>query len=627
MTNLEIAELLRDVAAAYKLKQAVKNRFKIVAYERAADAAEHLSSEAKDLWDDKKLEGVAGIGSSIAGHLDEIFRTGKSEHFEKVMRGLPPAMFELAKVPGIGAKTAFKIANELKITGGDALEKLETAAKAGKIESLEGMGEDSQEAILKAIKEVKGRTTRLLLPYATQIADEIIEWLRTSKDPKRADVLGSLRRRSSTVGDIDLAVATNKPEDVLTHFTKYPKATRTLEKGKRTASIILPGNRQVDLMVETPDAYGALLQHFTGSKHHNIALREFALKKGYSVSDYGIRKIRKEAKLDSEQARRSKSLPANTTHQGLQAGKIRKFSTEKQFYNFLGMDWIPPEIREGTKEIKAALEHKLPKLIELKDIKADLQVHSSFDIETSHDLGESSMEELVKKADSLGYKYIAFTEHNPSQRGHKGNQIIDILKRKKEKIDKLNSSMKKSIQNRKKTPPRKGFAGQGVEKVFNSLEIDILPNGKLPVPDAGLETLDFALVSIHSSFRLDRKIMTNRVLEGLTHPKVKIFAHPTGRKLNVREGIELNWPEIFEFCKKHGKWLEINAEPTRLDLPAMIVRDAVKEGVKLTLGTDAHQVDGLNNMQYGVSVARRGWAERKDITNTRSLEEFEKMLK
>jgi len=292
---------------------------------------------------------------------------------------------------------------------------------------------------------------------------------------------------------------------------------------------------------------------------------------------------------------------------------LKKIPTEEKFYKFLGMDWIPPEIREGTEEIKAALEHKLPKLIELKDIKADLQIHSSFDIETSHDLGESSMEDIVKKAGSLGYEYIAFTEHNPSKSGHNEKQIVDILKGKKETVEKLNSSIVKKKSN-------------SVKKVFNSLEIDILPSGRLPVPDSGMELLDFALVSVHSSFRLDRKKMTERVLEGLSHPKVKIFAHPTGRKLNVREGIELNWPEIFEFCKKYNKWLEINAEPMRLDLPAVIVRDAVKEGVKLTLGTDAHHVDGLSNMQYGVSVARRGWAQKKEIVNTRSLEDFEKML-
>lgn len=592
---MEIAEVLRAVAASYQLKDEDKNRFRIIAYQRAADAIEHLSSEAKDLWDEGKLSDVAGIGASIEKHLDEIFKTGKSKHFKKVMSGLPSAMFELMKVPGIGAKTAYKLTKKLKIAGKDPIEKLEKAAKAGKIESLEGMGKDSQEAILKSITEVKGRTRRLLLPYATQIAKQVIDWLLKSKYVKSADPLGSLRRRASTVGDVDIAVATKKPKEVIEHFCQYPKATRILEKGERTASIIVPGDRQIDLMVQEPSAYGALLQHFTGSKHHNISLREYAIKKGMSLSEYGIKK-------------------QITDHRS----PITKFKTEKQFYNFLGMDWIPPELREDTGEIESALNKKLPKLVELKDIKADLQIHSDFDIETSHDLGESSMEDFVKRANELGYEYIAFSEHNPSKSKHNEKQIIDLIKRKKEAVEKLNQSIK-SIKGTKSVKST-------VKKVFNSLEIDILPSGKLPVPDKALELLDFALVSIHSSFRLSREKMTQRVLTGFKHPKVKILAHPTGRMLGKREGVELNWVKVLEYCKRNKKWLEINAEPMRLDLPSVLVRDAVKEGVKLTLGTDAHHLEGLEFMQYGVSVARRGWATSTDIINTRSLKEFQKMI-
>jgi DNA polymerase (family 10) len=280
----------------------------------------------------------------------------------------------------------------------------------------------------------------------------------------------------------------------------------------------------------------------------------------------------------------------------------------------LGLTYIQPELREDTGEIEAARQGKLPKLVELKDVKADLQIHSDFDIETSHDLGESSMEEIVKKGNELKYEYLAFTEHNPSQKGHNEKQIMEILKRKREKIDKLNYSIKNSHRG-------------SVQKVFNSLEIDILPDGRLPVPEEGLQILDFALVSIHSSFDLNRDLMTKRVLSALSHPKVKIFAHPTARKLNEREGVELNWPEIFEFCLKNGKWIEINCDPMRLDLPDTLVKEAVKCGVKLTFGTDAHHKDGLNNMYFGVSVARRGWAEARDIINTRPLIEFEKLLK
>jgi DNA polymerase (family 10) len=557
LDNLEIAELLRDVAAAYQLQDQNKYKFQIIAYERAADAVEHASSELKDLWDDGKLEDVPGIGPGIAQHLDELFKTGKSKHFESVMKGIPKEAFKLMELPGIGIKTAMKLIKE-----GDPSEVKE---KLKEVEAREKVGK------------------RHLLPYAAQIASGIMDWMVKDKNVMRVDPLGSLRRKASTVGDIDLACVTNEPVEVLTHFSKYPETQKIIEKGEHSASILIPGGIQVDMMVQPAESYGSLLQHFTGSKHHNIALREYSLKKGLSLSEYGIRKSQ---------------IPNS---------KLQTFKTEEEFYKFLGLDYIEPELREDTGEIEAARDHKLPKLVELEDVKADLQIHSSFNIETSHDLGESSMEEIVKKGSELKYEYLAFTEHNPSQKGHSEKDIVEILKRKREKVEQLNYS--------------------GVQKVFNSLEIDIKPDGSLPVPDAGLETLDFALVSIHSNFDLERDVQTKRVLTALAHPKVKIFAHPTGRKLNEREGAELNWPEIFNFCLKNSKWIEINCDPMRLDLPDTLVREAVKLGVKLTLGTDAHHKDGMNNMLWGVSVARRGWCEKKDIINTLSLKEFEEMLR
>jgi DNA polymerase (family 10) len=585
LTNLQIAELLRDVAASYQFKDQVKYKFQIIAYERAADAVEHATSELKDLWDDKKLEEVPGIGPSIAEHLDEIFRTGKSKHFEELMRGIPKEAFKLMELPGIGIKTAMKMLKEGN--------RQEINYKLKEVE----------------IKEKKAK--RYLLPYASFIASEIMEYLLLNKAVVRVDPLGSLRRKAATIGDIDLAVATNDPVGVLEYFTKYPKSGKTVEKGEHTASILLPGGIQVDLMVQPVESYGSLLQHLTGSKHHNIALREFALKQGLSLSEYGIKKLQ-----DSKNP------------------KLKTFKSEEGFYKFLGLDYIEPELREDTGEIEAALRSaqgklkKLPMLIELKDIKSDLQIHSNFDIETSHDLGESSIEEVVKKGNELGYEYLAFTEHNPSQQGHTEVQIVEILKRKREKVDQINYSISKlstKSYQMGSTPLRQGFAE--LKKVFNSLEIDIKPDGSLPVPDKGLSTLDFALVSIHSSFDLERDLQTKRIITALSNPKVKIFAHPTGRKLNEREGAELNWPEIFDFCLKNHKWIEINCDPMRLDLPDTLVREAVKIGVKLTFGTDAHHIDSMNNMIFGLSVARRGWATSSDIINTRSLKEFEIILK
>ena len=589
MTNVEISELLRALAAAYEIKDETKNKFRIIAYERAADAIEHLSSEAKDLWDDGKLDDVAGVGPSINKHLGEIFSNGKSTHINSVLSDIPDAVFELLPIEGVGPKTAFRLVRQLNISTPNAVKKLRKKCEAGDVAKLEGFGEDSQEAILKSIKEISGREKRHLINYAEDIAGQLSLWMSEDKFVKRVDTLGSLRRKASTVGDIDIAVATDNAQEVIEHFVKYPKSNRTLERGNTKASIILPGNVQVDLMVQDEDSYGSLLQHFTGSKHHNIALREYALKKGMSLSEYGIKQIK--------------------TH----GPKLKVFKTEKEFYNFLGMDYIPPELREDTGEIESALNHTLPELIELKDVKADLQIHSNFDVETSHDLGESPNDEVINKAVELGYQYIAFTEHNPSQTGHSEKNIIEILKRKKEMVEKINYSLKEKLNNR-------------VFKVYNSLEIDILPNSKLPVSEKALELLDFALVSIHSSFRQEKDIITNRVIEALSFPKVKIFAHPTARKLNEREGIDLDWTKIFEFCSKNNKWLEINADPMRLDLPDYLVKEAVKHNIFLTLGTDSHHISQMDNMKFGVYVARRGWAEKENIVNTLDLEDFEKMI-
>jgi DNA polymerase (family X) len=587
MTNLEIAKLLRSIAASYKMKNEDNFKFRATAYERAADAAEHASSELKDLWDEGKLEEIAGIGKSISEHLGEIFKTGKSDHFQKIMKGLPLQMFDLMVIPGIGAKTAFRLVKELKISEEEPIKQLEKLAKKGEVAKVEGFGEESEKEIIRSIKEVKGREKRLILPYAENISGEVIDWIKKEVSVEKVDTLGSLRRKVSTIGDIDISVASDKPSNVIKHFINYPKAQRIIEKGERSASIIVTPDIQVDLKVQTPGSYGSLLQHFTGSKHHNIALREFALKKGLSLSEYGIKNLRTK--------------------------KLKKFKTEEEFYNALNLSWIPPELREGGSEIDDAKNNILPDLVEFSDIKADLQIHSDFDIETSHDLGLSSMKEIVDKANMLNYEYIALTEHNPSHSKHNQNQIIDLIKRKKEEIEQINDSYMKGVKG-------------SIKYVFNSLEIDILSDGKLPISDSGFELLDFALVSIHSSFRLSKEEMTKRIISALSHPKVKIFAHPSGRKLGSREGVELDWDIVFDYCLKNDKWLEINAEPMRLDLPDFLVKEAVDHGIRMTLGTDAHHTDHMDNMIYGVSVARRGWAEPKDIINTLNYEEFRKLL-
>ncbi len=583
MTNLQIAKLLRAVAAALGLSTG-DNRFRVIAYERAADAVEHASSEVKDLWDEGKLTELAGVGEAMTAHLDELFKTGKVKHFNSLLGQFPPALFTLLEVPGIGPKNALKLCKALGISKAHtAVSKLEKAAKSGRIAPLEGFGDESQAKILVGISEFKGRSRRLLLDVAQTAADSVIAWMKKDPAVKRIDTLGSLRRQTSTVGDIDLAVASDQGKLVIDHFTKYPKKNRVLEAGEHSASLILPNDYQVDLMVQPVAGYGALLQHFTGSKHHNIKLREYALKKGYSLSEYGIKSSKQKV-----------------------AG-IKQFASEEEFYKFLDLDWIPPELREGENEIVFAKRHTLPHLVEVGDIQGDLQIHSNIDVEPSHDLGISSLSELTTQASKLNYEYIGVTEHNPSVSRHTSQQVIDIIKRKSDIVHKFNSSEKRV-------------------HIFNGLEIDIQPNGSRALPDSALEQLDYACVSIHSSFRAPRPEMTARVLKAMDHPKVKFLAHPTARLLQQREGVELDWDQIFDFCLQHNKWLEIDGWPNRLDLPDTLVHEAIKHGVKLVVDTDSHAVDHMALMRYGVAVARRGWATAADIINTCHLDQIKKLL-
>jgi len=586
MSNQEIARLLKGMAAVYQIKG--DQQFRVKAYEEAAASVEHATSAIKDLWDDNKLETLSGVGKSIASYLDELFRTGKVKHFKDIMGEFPPAMFEFLKIPGVGAKTAYKLTKELKITSSKkAINRLKKAAKAGAISQIEGFAEGSEKAILEGLGEIGKRGKegqRMILPFAGKLAKEMIEYMEKCPYVKRIDPLGSMRRQVATVGDLDFGVATKKPGEVIKYFSQYPKIKEVAAAGGNTARIVTRDNRQIDLKTMSPDAYGALLQHYTGSKQHNIHLREIAQKKGLSLSEYGIKKGKK---------------------------GVKKYDTEEKFYKELSMDWIPPELREDTGEIEAAQKHQLPKLIEYKEIKGDLHIHSNYPIEPSHDLGTASFKEIVTKGREMGYQYVGIAEHNPSINKHSDKQIIQILKRKKDNVEQFKSSNKKLIRS---------------TYLFNGLEIDIRPDGSLAIPEKGFDYLDYAVVSIHSSFRQSKIQATKRVLAGLKHPKARILGHPTGRMIHQREGIELDWEQIFSFCLKNKKWLEISAWPTRLDLPDFLVREAVKNGVKMVVNSDAHELREMDLMEYGVSVARRGWAEKKDIVNALSYNQIKEIL-
>ncbi len=589
MNNAEIAKLLKNVAAAYTIKDEKKFHFQIVAYQRAAEAIGGLTSEIKDYYREGRLDEIPGIGITLKSRLEELFKKGKVSHYEWALSGIPEAVFPLLDIPSFGPKKAYKLVKEFNFKNPDTvIDDLEKVAKIGKIAPLAGFGEKSQSDILRAISEFRkgsGKTTRMTLPFASEVAGKMLEYLRKSEDVLRAEPLGSLRRSSPTVGDIDIAVASKNPKAVLNYFTAYPYIDRVIEKGAVSSSILASGGKQIDLLIQPPEGFGALLQHFTGSKNHNVHLREFALKKGLSLSEYGIKRKSKDGKWKSEQ-----------------------YENEEDFYKAVGLPWIPPEMREDTGEIELAAEGKLPKVVEIKDIKGDLHLHSNFPIEPSHDLGTSSFKEMLETAKSLNYDYVGFSEHNPSISKHTKEQIYSLISRRNETIEHILSSNKDA-------------------RIFKLLEIDILPDGKLAIDDKSLDLLDGAIVSIHSVFNMDKDKMTERVINGLSHKKAKILAHPTGRLLNERQGYELNWDKIFEFCKKNNKALEINSWPARLDLSDSVIRMAVSSDVKMVIDTDSHAKDQMYLQKYGVAMAKRGWATKSDILNTLSYNKFLEWLR
>lgn len=574
-SNVQITNLLREIAAAYTIKK-VGNIFQIRAYENAADAIEHSTSEIKDLWDEEKLDQIPGLGSSLRGYLDELFRKGKVTHFEEVRKGIPEIVFELLDVPGVGPKTAQEIAS----LGIKNIVQLKQEIKSGKLIK-KGFSAKIAEKVMAGLEENSSRKAgRMLLPYAYAQAEKIIGYLKKSKDVIEVHPLGSLRRMVATIGDLDFSISSHNPEKVIEYFINMPGVIRVLDKGENKSSVMLQSGIRSDLLVGNPDNYGALLQHFTGSKHHNIKLRTYAEKKGLSLSEYGVKKV--------------------------SSGKIIACKTEEDLYKLLKMQTPPPEIREDIGEIEAAIEHRLPKLVELKDIKGDLHLHSNFPIaKPSHAPGANSIEEIIKKAKELGYKFVGISDHSPS-----------FIGLSKEQITKTIEERTKFIQGLKKK--EKGI------RVLNGLEVDILGDGNLSVPDEVLKTLDYVIAGIHSGHRGTKEQITNRLIKALENQYVSIISHPTNRIINERDSSEADWEVIFRVASKEEKILEINGYPNRLDLRDDLVRQAKQFGVKFVIDTDAHGLEQMDNMPYGVAVTRRGWVTKEDIVNSWEWTKFAK---
>lgn len=569
--NLQIAKLLRSMVAALTLNES--SLFQIRAYDTAADAIEHSTSEIEDLWEEGKLDEVPGIGENLKTYLDEYFKTGKVKHFEQLMSKFPKVIYDLIDISGVGPKTALNLAK----MGVRNKEDLKKKLDSGKLVK-DGFSEKIAAKIKNALDGNQSKE-RMLLPYAAKLAEKILGYLKKSPDIVQADTLGSLRRMVATIGDLDFAASSKNPSKVIKHFVKMPGVIEVINQGESKATVRLNSGRHVDLLVGHPSSYGALLQHFTGSKNHNIRLRTFAEKKGLSLSEYGIKKVRT-----------NKTLPC---------------TTEEEFYNILGMGVPPPEIREDNGEIEAALKQNFPKLIELREIKGDLHLHSNFPLEPSHGPGVDSIGEIIQKAHEKGYKYVGISDHPPGFTTHSREEILKLL----EKRTKFIQDLKKGIKN---------------IHILNGLEVDILGDGTLSVPDEGLKTLDYCIAGIHSGHRGTKESLTKRILKAVESPYVDIISHPSGRILNERGSYEADWEEIFKFCAKHKKLLEINAYPNRLDLRDDLVRMALHCGAKFVINTDAHAIDQMENMPYGVAVARRGWVGKEDVVNAWEWKEFAK---
>lgn len=564
LDNAAVVALLRQMAAAHEAKG--ENRFTVRAYENAADSVEHTPTPVYDLWQAGQLSSIPGIGRNISSYLDEYFRTGHIKHFESLKKGLPPAMFEILGLPHIRSKTAYKLAKELKLKPGQAVADLEKNAVSGRIEQLPGFGQQSQKDILEGIlKSKKGAGSRMLISEALEVARPVLEYLRALPGVNRADPLGSLRRFVGTIGDVDISVSTKNQEKTIAQFLKYPHIREVLWSGDDKATIILKNGLQVDLMAQPQDSYGSLLQHFTGSKAHNIELREYAIGKGLSLSEHGIKVGKK--------------------------GKELKFSDEEALYNCLGLDWIAPELRENRGEIEAAARHQLPKLIEASQIHGDLQSHTVWSD------GVATLQQMVRAAHTRGYEYFGITDHQLSLEALGATKIIKEIRRRKKEIEQINYSSKNF-------------------RVLNGAEILIKANGEMAYPDNILAEFDYVIASIHTGFKESKVENTLRIVKSLKNPYVKILGHPTGRLINQRDPIDADWGEVFKVCAKEGKVLEINSLPDRLDLPDSMIKEARDAGCKFIINTDAHAPEHLDLMYLGVSVARRGWLTPKDVINT-----------
>lgn len=580
LSNKQIVQLFKESLAAMEVKGA--NFFKIRAYQNAIAILDNITSSIYDIWLNKNVDSIPGIGQGIEQHLNELFTTGTVKEWEALKKGLPDGMFGILGLRSIGAKKAYKLALTFKLTNREtAIDELKEHAKRQEIRILPGFGEKSESQILEAIEQSKvhkSEKQRTLLYKAEEIMDDLTLHMKQLDCIVQIEACGSYRRRNPTVGDLDVPIATTDPQRTMEHFLKYPQIGDIVTKGDKRSTVVLKNDMQVDAYVVPPESYGAMVQYFTGNKQHNILLRTYALEKGKSLSEYGIKdKV---------------------------TGDIKEFSNEKDFYAYIGLPYIPPEIRQGTTEIEFAIKNKLPKLVELKDIKGDLHVHSTDSQDASNEL-----DDIIEKCLSLGYEYVGISDHIPSIQTHGYDGVAKIIQDKKEKIKKANERYNK----------------RGIH-ILLGYEVNILSDHKMSWPDEFLKELDYVIGGVHSAFNQDRETMTKRLISALENPYLTFLAHPTNRLLNERPSVNADWNLVLQAARDNDKILEINAQPQRLDLTYDLVKEALDMGIKFMINTDSHDMYQFDFMKSGIDVARMGWCEKKDIINTYSFNEFAKII-
>jgi DNA polymerase (family 10) len=604
ISNAEIARILGEIGTYLEMQRVA---FKPRAYQRVAETIQGLPEEVADLYEKggvKALEGIPGVGASIAEHIEELLTTGRLRYYEEFRKRVPVRLDELLRVEGLGPQSIHKLFVEL---GVKTLADLGRAARQGKIRTLEGFGEKSEAKILASLGFLERSGSRFILGFVMPEIRKIEERLRDVRGVARVTVAGSVRRRKETIGDVDILAVAADSARIMDRFVAMPEVVRIIAKGTTKSAVKLASGLDVDLRVVPPESYGAALNYFTGSKDHNVALRQIAISKSYKLKEYGLFEI-------ADQRRSTRG----STRMGKE--KVVAGRTEEELYKKLGMDYIEPELRENRGEIELALRQAtlglssgrrqgkpggLPKLVGYGDLKGDLQT------QTDWTDGSASIEEMARAAAARGLEYIAITDHTKRLAMTHGLDDRRLLRQVSE-IERVNRTL---------------HASRSAFRVLSGTECDILPDGSLDISDAVLSKLDVVGVSVHSNFNLPRAAQTRRIIRAMSNPHADILFHPTGRIINKRAPYDVDMDAVIHAAKETGTVLEVDALPDRADLDDEYVRRCVEAGVMLAIDSDAHAPVHFSLLEYGIAQARRGWAERKDIVNTRPVAKMKGLLK